>query len=747
MIVYNIVTIVCLLLMGVGLASVIAKIALTYKNNKREERIEYVREYKKGRMVLIYIFVFPLLLAGFIYGGKPVFSAITSAVATVIDMVVLKFDPSNFEALMSDSLLYKVAIYISYILIVMNAGMFGWSIAGQYISNTAKNLAVKGAKDKVVIFGNNAHNETIYNSEKGRKKVIVDRINSDDAKSLYVKNVVYLNVANNDEYVQKLVASSVKRGEKLSVVINTDNDEKNIEIARNFVKSITALSNEERTSVFDLMRIFVFGNPRFETVYNGIVEDGFGCISYVNKYQKMAVDFIDKYPFTRFMDANHIDYTTCCVKNGVDINAIMIGFGKTNQQLFLTSVANNQFIEKVDGKVRLKKVNYHIFDKSFKDKNGECSGCHANDKNLNHNYFRYKNECADINAKDYLELPDYPAQEFFNHLDVNDQDFYNEIRNVLTKSKNDVNFVVIAFGNDLENIDMAEKINTKINEWGVTNATVFVKVRSDHKGQFENKAYYPICLEDDVVYNIENIEGDKIFKMSMLRDKVYALEYEVSNAKGKLTEEDVERVKKQAHYSWFADKTPAERESNIYCTLSLRSKLNMMGFDYCKVDEDGLEVDEKTYLGEYAGEDMPDTTAYDFTADGKAIVKYTLDFKKSRRGDMAIHEHYRWNSFMITKGFIPATKDAICNEKVKKSDGGEKFTNGKNYKLRRHGNLTTFEGLVEFRKMVAERDRNANETIEKAEERKDVIKYDYQLLDDAHWLLSKTGHKIVRRVK
>ena len=62
MIVYNIVTIVCLLLMGVGLASVIAKIALTYKNNKREERIEYVREYKKGRMVLIYIFVFPLFI-------------------------------------------------------------------------------------------------------------------------------------------------------------------------------------------------------------------------------------------------------------------------------------------------------------------------------------------------------------------------------------------------------------------------------------------------------------------------------------------------------------------------------------------------------------------------------------------------------------------------------------------------------------------------------------------------------------
>ena len=84
---------------------------------------------------------------------------------------------------------------------------------------------------------------------------------------------------------------------------------------------------------------------------------------------------------------------------------------------------------------------------------------------------------------------------------------------------------------------------------------------------------------------------------------------------------------------------------------------------------------------------------------------------------------------MISKGFIPASKEEILADKKK---------NGKNYALRRHGNLTTFDGLVEFRKMVAERDG-------KDELATDVIKYDYQLLDDAFWLLEKSGYEITKK--
>ena len=94
---------------------------------------------------------------------------------------------------------------------------------------------------------------------------------------------------------------------------------------------------------------------------------------------------------------------------------------------------------------------------------------------------------------------------------------------------------------------------------------------------------------------------------------------------------------------------------------------------------------------------------------------------------MAIHEHYRWNAFMISKGFVPATKKEIWDDKRK---------NGKDYTLRQHGNLTTFDGLVAFRKMLAKRD-GVDERV------KDVIPYDYQLMDDAFWLLTENGFCIV----
>ena len=86
---------------------------------------------------------------------------------------------------------------------------------------------------------------------------------------------------------------------------------------------------------------------------------------------------------------------------------------------------------------------------------------------------------------------------------------------------------------------------------------------------------------------------------------------------------------------------------------------------------------------------------------------------------------------------MPASKDLIKNEK-KFVDGGYSYTNGKSYLMRRHGNLTTFAGLEEFARIVSKRD---DIPLEQA----DVISYDYQIMDDAYWLLDKSGMKIVKR--
>ena len=100
---------------------------------------------------------------------------------------------------------------------------------------------------------------------------------------------------------------------------------------------------------------------------------------------------------------------------------------------------------------------------------------------------------------------------------------------------------------------------------------------------------------------------------------------------------------------------------------------------------------------------------------------------------MAIQEHLRWNSFMISSGVIPSTVDEILNE----VDEQGRHTDGRNNDCRRHCNITSFNGLVEYRKMIAKRDG-------KSELECDVILYDYQLLDDAWWLAKACGYKIVR---
>lgn len=193
----------------------------------------------------------------------------------------------------------------------------------------------------------------------------------------------------------------------------------------------------------------------------------------------------------------------------------------------------------------------------------------------------------------------------------------------------------------------------------------------------------------------------------------------------------------QSKKNWFITKSQLERESNLYCCLSLQSKLNLMGLRYCKVDENDLPaLTEAEYLNIYAEDDMPDTQSYGLDVDGKKVVKYTLNFPDSKRKNLAILEHFRWNSFMISQGMIPASKEQILNEKVERN-GKLKHTNGKNYGLRRHGNLTTFDGLVTFRQMIAKRDGGDEADY-------DVIKYDYQLLDDAYWLLKNCGYKIVK---
>ena len=226
--------------------------------------------------------------------------------------------------------------------------------------------------------------------------------------------------------------------------------------------------------------------------------------------------------------------------------------------------------------------------------------------------------------------------------------------------------------------------------------------------------------------------------MALLRNAIYDIEYSVKNNGGEVIDEQfIENYKKEADERWFSKKTQAERESSLYCCLSLRSKLNLIGLDYCLKSEKGNALSYEEYMQIYAKGDMPNTTYYKNKIDGKHVIKYGVEFAPSKRKNLAILEHYRWNSFMITQGFVPASKEVIKKETVT-VNGKTKHTNGKSYAMRRHGNLTTFEGLVEYANILCERDGITKEQA-------DVISYDYQIMDDSYWLLEKSHMKIIKK--
>ena len=172
---------------------------------------------------------------------------------------------------------------------------------------------------------------------------------------------------------------------------------------------------------------------------------------------------------------------------------------------------------------------------------------------------------------------------------------------------------------------------------------------------------------------------------------------------------DFDKLVTEAEYKWYIKDTPFARKSNLYCVMNYRFKFNAIGLDYVRAEEAGISkpLSKEEYMSIYCGEN---------------------------RRNLMIMEHYRWCAFHICHGFIPATIAEILYDR----DADGRYTNGKDFMRCTHGNITTMAGLNAFAEIISKRD---NISLEEA----DVIKYDYQTMDQAYEYLQKSGYVIVRR--
>ena len=780
MLLYDIVSLICLAIMLVIIFIIIFKVA----KFKRADSINYIRSFKKGKCAIIYLIAVPLFFLSNFYKGKPVFEAFIDGVSNAVYLIGMKYDTANVSALANVCLAFKIAMYLCLCMVVINAIMFVLSLFHQSLWEFFTNLSFRcSGGDKCIIIGNNDKGKAVYKTCKC-KKIIVGSLDASAKDKLFAAGVVYkafvkgkstLDWLKSD--VGSLVFKMRNTRNKVNIIVVEQEEKTKLHICGEFIRYIATLNDNMLRNV----AMYVFGDREYEDIYLKYEKHSKGCLHYINDYKQIALDFTDKYPLTAFMDKRHIDYKTSFIKEGIECSVSLIGFGRTNQQIFLSMIANNQFLTKnSDGEVLHKKITYHCFDKKHTDEH----------KNLNHNYFRYKHDFFDgdgrvcVDKADYLELPDLPAEEKYYYFDVNGKSFYDDLRKIIDKpSTEKINYIIVSLGDDYQSLDIVNKIVSKINEWKIKDCYVFVRVKDksilkDSKIFLDAKCCFAFGTDEDCVYDYAHIVQEKYSEMSIMKNYIYDIEKDMNH------DFVSEQSMAKSRIKWYTEKSLGERESNVYACLGIRTKLNLMGLDFRKKscqkmleetnndilrlknkkkesgdEELARQINElkwrlqelkklaktednkkvlplplsfKQYRDVYDKEKLMNIVNVS-GENGLQVVKYSLDFSDSLRKNLAEQEHLRWNAFMLMNGFVPAKKDVILAQKE-----GNEYTNGKDYELRHHGNLTSMKGLIEFRKMIAERDGEC-------EEKKDVIKYDYQLLDGAHWLLDKNGYEIYKK--
>lgn len=809
-----------LLAMVALLAVIVAKLFFI---GTKSDKLEYLKNYKKGQFVIIYLIAIPLYFFGLLHAsnkiqdGTDVLNCFLNSFKLSLYLVKLDFGMGNILKTMKTDTLYYIAMTTCFAVTLINVLMFSASLLLQRFKNFCKKVVAHSSKNLYIVVGGNDNNILLLNSLKkhGNKKargVILVKPDAEMRDKLYLNGLCYSvfdSVSGSKEDFNKKIKSflgfrykhKLYMKKNITVIINTEDDERNLlyvkalnELLQTKIRNLfvqeksekdkenenpinsTQLINVPVNAKEALVMVYAFCKIENQSVFKDIVDDSLGHINLMNRYEQIAFDFVDKYPLTHYMTDKHIDYKkglirnyenkqTCNYENEliknvykdnndnkkIEINVCFVGFGDTNRQIFLKTISNSQFFTEVDNKLVHKKVHYYVFDntKAYED------------KNLNQTYFRYSLEfykeykeyrenmlkwgISEGSEKwDYLPLPDYPADDWYNpesnpklsdkengffkshfcETDINSYEFYDGLKKVICNGKS-YTYIIVAFGGDLENIDLAKKISARLEMWNKSkDAHVFVKVRSGSLAD-QNKNEDGIIKfgSDESVYDMNKIVDNHIKKLAFLKSFNFTSD----------NDGNTKNCSQKAVEKWMK-LSPEQKAGNFYSCLNLKTKLNLLGYTYVADDKSKDDKEEfyKDYFGTTELEEIKKLRYY-FESKDKETNDYNYDKKIFNDGSvrtlLAIQEHQRWNANYICSGVIPSKKSEIDGK------GG-----GKDMKKKLiHFNLTTFDGLEEYRiKAVGSAD-------DSKKYKKEVRQYDYTIMDNADKILSEAGYKIIRR--
>ena len=295
---YQIVTILCFSLLTATLLYVILKFALA-KN--KANRVAFLRSFKKGKCIAIYLICIPLFYAGIVYSSSHSLGNFFSAITSSAELVVLKYKTSPVIGLMTDYWFYNFTIYYAFVLVTLNALLFVLSIIGQGIWASLRMLSFHfSKKERIFIVGYSKESIALYESIKKSnlncKAVIIDKLNKEAEETLYVNKIRYLSISYSNKVFDKIKKCIKSNQSDVRIIVNYLDGVRDLQLCQSYIAYINSLDEKHQEELFKHTRLYVYGDSKIQSIYDDFVTNGKGTIEYVNKYRMIAVDFVDKYP-------------------------------------------------------------------------------------------------------------------------------------------------------------------------------------------------------------------------------------------------------------------------------------------------------------------------------------------------------------------------------------------------------------------------------------------------------------------
>lgn len=576
-------------------------------------------------------------------------------------------------------------------------------------TNIFKPILKNNKKSYYFIFSDNQ--ELINSANNYEDNVITTVIsNKEYDKDIHSLNIDYLSVDFVSDY-------SFLNNFNVKVLIDKKNDNSELYLIKGFFDIITK---------YNLNNLFVYCliDDELINIYDKYTQDSLGKITFFNPDKMVAFDFLDRYPVTKYLSSKHFDYNKGLLNANVSFNYLFIGFDNISKEIFKNSLASNQVISDINKKITSNNINYYILSDSDLD------------YEINNHLFFAISKVKEARSKpnNYLAVIDSLFNINVEKVQYNSLELLNKIKKIITNNSTSYNYLIINIGSDTINIDLGNIIKNYLIDHQLNDVCkLFTYVRSDiiHSTYPKDK-YLKLFGSSRVLSNFDNIVNNKYLNIAI---KKYCCHYIDKRIKDKSDLSRIDELTKDAMISYYHEPR-IKRDSEVSSILSLRTKLNLLGYDYDLQRENNIS--EYNYFSKV----YEDNNLIEYKKDlyyGKGIVNYPLFINKhlenNPRNNLATLEHFRWCSFMIANGYYPPNLDQIEYG----LDFTANFNNGKDYESHIHSSIASYAGLKQLAIILANRDVKMKENKEPKEEllkKYDFLKKDFELLDNIDYLLS-----------